>query len=295
LHLHSPQADNTDSPFLSAGASLFAPGKQRTNVEIRMNAGNRILLVSSLAIVLGTFQLARAAEPTDSEKIRAADQAVREKLRREIKLDVVETPFADVLMELNKTLDITIILDPEGLEESDVTPDQLISLNLKDKRADAIFRVLLEPLHLECGVRDGLLIITSREKYERDFLAVRVFDVHELLDKAATSSKPLPSWKKPARKIGGMSAGLAAGGSAAPPVPVAPPPVFEPETPADHFVAMICDSIAPHSWTHRGGHATAKVFGGVLVVRQTEEALAEIGDLVDQMRRATSGGDPESK
>jgi hypothetical protein len=51
---------------------------------------------------------------------------------------------------------------------------------------------------------------------------------------------------------------------------------------------MICDSVAPDSWTHRGGQATAKVFGGVLVVRQTEEALAQIADLIEQMRQAAA-------
>jgi hypothetical protein len=65
-----------------------------------------------------------------------------------------------------------------------------------------------------------------------------------------------------------------------------------PETPADHLVSMVCDSVAPQSWTHRGGHATAKVFGGVLVVRQTEEALTEIADLIDQIHRATVIEDP---
>jgi hypothetical protein len=259
-----------------------------------MSIGNRIWLVSLLAVALGTFHLAGAAEPSDSEKLRATDEAVREKLRGVTSLDVIETPFNDVIKDLAKKLDIAIVLDPEGLEEADVTPDQLVNIVLEDKRADAIFRVLLEPLHLECGVRDGLLIITSREKYEEDFLRVRVFNVRELVENAATSSKPLPRREEHSKKMGGFFSGSGGTppGVAVAPAPAEPPLAFEPETPADHFVAMVCDSVAPHSWTHRGGHATAKVVGGVLVVRQTEEALAEIADLIEQMRRASDGGDP---
>jgi hypothetical protein len=258
-----------------------------------MHVANRIWLVLSLAVLLGTAQLARAADPSDLEKIRAADQAVREKLRREIKLDVIETPFSDVLKDLNNLLEITIVLDPEGLEEADVTPDQLITLRLEDKRADVILRVLLEPLHLECGIRDGLLIITSREKYEKEFLAVRVFNVRALLDDAATPSKPLPRWTRPVKRssggfFGGPEGAVPKAPVAAAPVHADPAPEYQPETPADHLVAMICDSVAPDSWTHRGGQATAKVFGGVLVVRQTEEALAQIADLIEQMRQAAA-------
>jgi hypothetical protein len=292
---------------IRGGASLRAGQAADHRLEDGMREVIRFWLISSLTIVLGIVPAARAAEPTDMKRIQAADQAVREKLRREIKLDVIETPFNDVLMDLKKTLDVTIVLDPEGLSEADVTPDQLITLNLQDKRGDAILRVLLEPLHLECGVRDGLVIITSREKYEESFLSVRVFDVRALVESAATPSKSLPRWtkspKSSTRGLAAQTAGGGHGGIGLPPGTSRPPaaggwataepaPAFEPETPADHFVALVCDSVAPDTWTHRGGHATAKVFGGVLVVRQTEEALAEIADLVEQMRRATAVEDP---
>ena len=265
-----------------------------------MRFEHRLWMVVCLFLGLGSFQLAAAAEPSDLQKVRAEDDALRAKLRQPTKLDVIETPFVDVIKDLGKELDVTIILDPEGLEESDVTPDQLVNINLHDKRADAILRVLLEPLHLECGVRDGLLIITSREKYQKEFLRIRAFNVRKLLDDAGTVSAPLPRRKEPAKprtdgvaRSGaptGSGFGTASGSSAG----VADPtePSAYPETPADHLVSLVCDSVAPQSWTHRGGQATAKVFGGVLIVRQTEESLAEIADLIDQMRQATVPEDP---
>jgi hypothetical protein len=248
-------------------------------------------------MVLAASQGAAADETVQQRESRAADNAVRRRLQDSVSLDVIETPFSEVVRQLGKDLDLPIILDPEGLEESDVTPDQLVTLKLQDKRADAVLRVLLEPLHLECGVRDGLLVITSREKYQSEFLSVRVFNVRALLDSADEPSKPLPRWQKPARPRGGFVGGTAGYG----PAPTAPPavaspveltPAFSPETPSDHLVALVCDSIAPNSWTHRGGHATAKVFGGTLIVRQTEEAQEEITELIDQIRRASVVEDP---
>ena len=262
-----------------------------------MRSGNRCWLVVPLVLGLGSLHPTVAAEPTEFQRVRAENDALRAKLRQPTKVDVIETPFSDVIKDLSKELDITIILDPEGLEESDVTPDQLISLNLQDKRADAIFRLLLEPLHLDCGVRDGLLVITSRKKYQAEFLSIRAFKVQNLLDNAGTLSAPLPRWKEPAkRRTDGVAKGEAPAGGGfgrmGGMVDQAEPPSTDPETPADHLVSMVCDSVAPQSWAHRGGQATAKVFAGVLVVRQTEEALAEIADLIDQMQRATAVEDP---
>jgi hypothetical protein len=246
------------------------------------------------------------ADPSDREKLRALNEEVREKLRQEINLDVIETPFADVIKDLNKSLDLWIILDPEGFEEAGVTPDQLVTLNLQHKRGDVILRVLLEPLHLRTGIRDGLLVITSQEKYEEDFLSVRFFNVRDLLDDPVTPSKPLPVWQRrhqsmaPAAsgtanaggvagaagggKGGGFSGGgFGAGGRAATQAET-PPPEYEPQSPADHLVSAFCDTVAPKTWTHRGGHGNARVIAGVLMVRQTDEALEEIADLLKQMR-----------
>lgn len=258
-----------------------------------MRSAIRSWLVVFLVLGLGGSQHALAVDPTDAQKVRAENDELRTRLRQQITLDVIETPFGDVIKDLGQKLDIAVILDPEGLEESDVTPDQLVTLRLDDKRADTIFRVLLEPLRLECGVRDGMLVITSREKYQTEFLSLRTFNVRTLLDDAGTPSAPLPRWKEPRkpRTDGVASGGSGPGGFGGMADPAAPP-TTDPQTPADHLVSLVCDSVAPQSWTHRGGQATAKVFGGVLVVRQTEEAQAEIADLIDQMRQATAVADP---
>jgi len=223
-------------------------------------------------------------EPTNRQKIKAADEAVKAALNEETKLDVIETPFGDVIKDLAKTLEITVVLDPEGLDEAGVTIDQLVTLNLHDKRAASILRILLEPLHLHHAVRDGVVVITSEEKYREEFLHSRVFDIRELLEKAGTPSKPLPRLD-PASAFGafGPAGGGKASGSDKPATALTPPP-YEPQSPADHLVSMVCEMVAPSTWVHRGGFGTMKVFGGTLIVRQTDEALAEIEGLLEELR-----------
>jgi hypothetical protein len=48
---------------------------------------------------------------------------------------------------------------------------------------------------------------------------------------------------------------------------------------------LVCDSIAPQTWTHRGGYGTARVFAGTLLVRQTDENLDDVSDLLEEIRR----------
>jgi hypothetical protein len=221
-------------------------------------------------------------EPTKLRQRQAIDAAVNDKLRKEIDIDVIETPFSDVCKDLDKSIGVTIVLDPEGLEEAGVTPDQLISMNLKSISAASALNILLGPLHLHHVARDGVLQITSQQRLQRDFLTLRVFDVRDLTEKSITASKPLPIL----RKTDGAAA-LLLGGTAAlkPPAEAPALPAIDPQTPSDHLLSLVCDSIAPQTWTHRGGYGTARVFAGTLLVRQTDENLDDISDLLEEIRR----------
>jgi hypothetical protein len=228
-------------------------------------------------------------EPTDREKRQAIDAAVKAKLHKEIDVDVIETPFSDVCKDIAKQLDVTLIFDPEGLEEAGVPADQLVNLRL-NLRADAVLKILLSPLHLNYVVQDGLVLITSNEKYIEVYASTRVYDVRDLLTKDGLSSKPLPLPNKPGR-IGPTAAITGSSGAVqgSPETPIN----LNPQTPADQLVALICETINPRSWTHRGGNGTANVFAGRLVVRHGDATLEEIGDLLEDMRRV--GGEAKSK
>ena len=110
----------------------------------------------------------------------SAEENIMKELENEAKVDVIETPFSDVIRDIAKDHEITIVLDPEGLEEADVTPDQLITLNLKGISLRSVLRILLGPLHLTYVVKDEVLQITSEEKAAEQ-LVTKVYPVGDLV------------------------------------------------------------------------------------------------------------------
>lgn len=240
-------------------------------------------------------------QPTDRQQLKALNDAVRTKLRQEIDLDVIETPLVDVTRQISDQIGETINLDLVGLEESSITPDQLINLRLETKRADVVLRALLQPLNLVLVVHDGLLIVTSKRIQATRYATPRAYDVRDLLENANTFSQPLPHSEPVDPALGGMIEGGPVGGAAMGSGSMGPSsaklagplPALAPESPADYLVSLICDSVAPDSWKHRGGTATAQIFGGMLVVRHTDDVQAEIDDLLQEMRGVVADDEAE--
>jgi hypothetical protein len=116
----------------------------------------------------------------DLVKPGSAEENIVKELEKETKIDVIETPFSDVIKDIAKDHEITIVLDPEGMEEAGVTPDQLVTLNLKGISLRSAFRILLGPLHLTYTVKDEVLQITSEEKAGEQ-LVTKVYPVGDLV------------------------------------------------------------------------------------------------------------------
>lgn len=107
-------------------------------------------------------------------------QKIEAALDEDTAIDVIETPFADVIRDIAKEHKLNIVLDPEGLEEAGVTADQLVNLNLKDISLRSALRILLQPVHLAAVIRNEVLEITSLDCSEPR-ATVRAFPVGELL------------------------------------------------------------------------------------------------------------------
>jgi hypothetical protein len=73
-------------------------------------------------------------------------------------------------------------LDPEGLETSDVTPDQLITIKLDEISLRNALRTLLKPLHLSFIVRNEVLTITALDCPDR-LATVRTFPLGRLVER----------------------------------------------------------------------------------------------------------------
>jgi hypothetical protein len=119
-------------------------------------------------------------QSVDLVKTGSAEENITKELQKETKIDVIETPFSDVIHDVAKNHEITIVLDPEGLDEADVTPDQLVTLNLKGITLRSALRILLGPLHLTYVIKDEVLQITSEEKAAEQ-LITKVYPVGDLV------------------------------------------------------------------------------------------------------------------
>jgi Leucine-rich repeat (LRR) protein len=131
-----------------------------------------------------------------------AEEHLHRELDRETKIDVIETPLADVIKDIGKDHEVAVLFDPEGLEEAGVTPDQIITLNLKGISLRSALRTLLEPLHLTYVVRNEAITITSLDCSEAR-ATTQVAPVKSLLAAIGKPEELLAAlqtgWGKPGR------------------------------------------------------------------------------------------------
>ena len=107
----------------------------------------------------------------DAGSITAANARIHEALKQPVPMRFnEETPFEDVvksIREATRAADgkgIPIYVDPIGLSEADKTMSSTVrNIELEGVPLRAGLRVCLDQLDLACRVKDGLLLITSRE------------------------------------------------------------------------------------------------------------------------------------
>jgi hypothetical protein len=211
--------------------------------------------------------------PALTAKLHPADdddnRAVRQSLEKRISVQLEKIPLRDAMRQLAGQLDVTIWLDPKGLEEASVTPDELVSLQLPSARARNALHLLLEPLHLTTLVRDGVLKITSQEKASES-LGTRVYNVRDLVDTTRRGA-----------------------GAAPMPVPEGTKVYYRGAAPSgyiedyDTLIDLITSTVQPDSWTDNGGSGSISGFpSGLLVISQTDDYQEEVERLLTMMRAA---------
>jgi general secretion pathway protein D len=217
------------------------------------------------------------AKPTPAAPAKVRSSAdednvpVRRALDKRIGLQLEKVSVADAMRQIAGQLEVAIWLDPEGLEEADVAPDQLVSLQLPPVRARNALRVLLEPLHLKAVVGDGVLKITSAEKAS-ETLETRVYNVRDLVE---TSTRAAVQFGTPV------------------PVPEGTKVVMRSDLAEvyqdfDTLIDLITSTVQPDTWTDNGGQGSISGYprGTLLVISQTDDIHEEIQQLLNMMRGA---------
>jgi hypothetical protein len=114
-------------------------------------------------------------------EIDAEDNAkVSAKLRRTVSIDWSETALQDCAAKLARAHDVPLEISHKRLEEANVRLDTPITLKLSGVSLHAALDHLTEPLGLGWIVRDGVLLITSKEDTDTH-LTTRIYPVPDLL------------------------------------------------------------------------------------------------------------------
>lgn len=226
---------------------------------------------------------------------------IRRKLSKGVDLVYDQEPFGDVIDKLVQDLKINIVIDRnlEGVVDDDTE----VSANLAGVALADGLRTMLRPVDATYTIRDGtLLIISTDDETEPDYLTRHMIDVRELLKliKVAESDrigKPVPAGTKPVlgsvKAVGGVFrvtpqaesavAKTAKNSPNASQQPSAPQPQ-ELLTAERILTDGISRVVATDCWSQNGGsYCDMTCIGGLLIVVSSELVAEEVQDLVTDL------------
>jgi hypothetical protein len=212
-----------------------------------------MFIVAAAAVALlapAPFVVAQAPAQF-AAKLSPSELKIETALASPVKVSYRDTPLKDVIADLAKQAELPIELDPEGLEEADIVPEQAVSLELGTFPLRQTLDVLLGPLHLHYRVTADALVITSEEECAEQ-PTVRIYPVLDL---------------------------------------VRAQPRADSETVLDFdtLIDTITSHLSPDTWTDNGGPSSIVAGpGGCLVVSQTYSAHRDIENLLTGLRQLKS-------
>lgn len=150
-------------------------------------------VTTALALWNAAFALAADAKPAEgtaidiSAGIPAEPESggvarIRKALDEPAEAAFVEVPLAEVVEVLAKRHGINLMLDNKSLEDAGTGIDTPITKNLKNVSLKSLLRLMLGPMDLGYVIKDEVLLITTKEKYDSE-LRIRVYPVRDLLER----------------------------------------------------------------------------------------------------------------
>jgi hypothetical protein len=234
------------------------------------------------------------------QPVRATDAAVEAALAKtlpELKLQAVS--FRDAIEQFRLYLGVNLHVFWDSLADAGVEPDRRITLALNGVTAERALRLILDEAvsddpALGYQIDDGVLIIDTQRRLDSR-LVTEVFNVQELLLTPLDHAGNAPPWRFSPPAM-----------AAAPAAPGMPPMEFPRQTPTatprdnagapagERLVALIAASVEPDSWEASGGRGSARVYNGVLVVRQPLRIQRQVAQLLEALRvnEATPAWEP---
>jgi hypothetical protein len=229
-----------------------------------------------------------AAIPTE-DSLTAATEA---KLERFMSVDVADQPLSEYFTTLSDFLNMPVFLDTAALRDATIDPATTpVGLALKDIRLRTLLNLMLGQHNLGYTVRDGILIVSTKEKLSNE-LVTRVYDCRNILnaDPKSGVNEKRDSSNGSVRQSAFENQESPSGDSRsifhliqASPSTTTPTKRPRGSTPSEKLIDVICTTIAPPSWDEVGGQGSICEYNGLLVVSQTAEIQAQVATLLDQI------------
>lgn len=235
-------------------------------------------------------------DPDYAEQYAAANAHIEAALAHVEDLKFVDAPLERFIEYLSDTFSINIAVYWQDLEFSGIERDTPISVDLCGLPMERTLRLALEmageDISLAYEVRDGVLVIATRERLERNQEA-RVYDISDLLAAAIAARQGIAvRTVSDIRRIAQAKAT-----SEAAQIVLNPPQDLLRElsymglavAAQEELLDLIRRTIRPDSWAEAGGTASITCFNGTLVILQTQRGHRMIAELLENLRLAGAG------
>jgi hypothetical protein len=215
--------------------------------------------LATAALALVFIPAAAAQVPTSLPVLTAAEASqtdnearIEAALSSKVSLAADNLPLKDVMQSLADQAKITIVLTRK-IEDAEITPDQPVTMVLKDISLRSMLRLILSDLNLTYVVKDEVLKITPiADVHTPENLLLKIYPVKDLVVASAPD---------------------ASSGS---------------KHDFDPLIELITSSIEPDTWHDVGGPGFISGFENAssLVIRQHHDVHERIAALLTTLRKA---------
>lgn len=185
----------------------------------------------------------------------STEEAIERALDGPATMEFVETPLGDVVTYIGEACRIPVRMDRKALDDVGVKTDSPVTFSADRIKLRSALNLLLRDLDLRWAVSNEVLLITTAKQVD-SMLSTRVFDVADLVAVRDEQLRPYNDF--------------------------------------DQLIDLVTSTLSPSGWDTVGGPGSIKGFeaDGVtaLVVRQTKANLAEVEQLLADLRKLKKDG-----
>jgi len=218
----------------------------------------------------------------DRKRRSAAEVRIERALLESTEVSFEDNPLEECLNYLEDLHHMEIRIDRRALEDEGVTVDAPVTLNMSGISLKSALDLILEPLALDCLIKNDVLLVTTRSKADK-MREVRVYNVSRLngittseLEEIIRSTVAPETWSPDRQKT-------AIGATTRPESAVG---IKSPTAAAPDKATAGTEATAAPANTARDAGGSIRYTANSLIIRQTQRVHEEIVDLLNQLERS---------